>query len=75
MDLSLGLPQLHWGGALVPRGSSTWGLTHRAAQTLRNQCGSREVSWQLNQHLVPHIRRQTTQAPIQHLCWGGVGDT
>ena len=75
MALTLGLTQIHWGGALVPRGSLSWGLTHRPTQPLRNQRGSREVSWRLNQHLAPHVRRQTTQEPIQHLRWRCIGDT
>ena len=55
MVLALGLTKLHWGGALVPRGSLTWGLTHCTAQTLCDQCGSRKVRWLLNQHLVLNL--------------------
>ena len=75
MALTLGLTQIHWGGALVPRGSPTWGLTHRPTQPLRDQRGSRKVCGRLNQHLAPQIWRQTTQEPIQHLRWRCIGDT
>ena len=75
MALTLGLTQIHWGGALVPRGSPTWGLTHRPTQPLRDQRGSREVCWRLNQPLAPPVWRQSMQEPIQHLRWRCVGDT
>ena len=75
MALTLGLTQIHWGGALVPRGSPTCGLTHRPTESLRDQHGSHKVCWQLNQHLAQHIWRQSTQEPIQHLRWRCVGDT
>ena len=75
MALALGLAQLHWSGALVPRGSPTWGLTHRTTQPLRDQCSSRKVCWRLNQHLVPNLWRQPMQEPIQRLSWGCIGYT
>ena len=67
MALALGLAQLHWSGALVPRGRPTWGLTHRTTQPLRDQRGCCKVCWQLNQHLVPHLWHQPMQELIQQL--------
>ena len=75
MALALGLPQLHWGGALVPCGSPTWGLVHCATQTLHYQCGGREVCRQVNQHLAPNLWHQPMQEPIQHLSRGCIGYT
>ena len=75
MALSLGLPQFHRSGALVPHSSPTWGLAHRPTQPLHDQRSSCEVCGQLNQYLAPHVRCQTTQEPIQHLRWRCVGDT
>ena len=59
----------------MPRGSPMWGLTHRTAQMLHDQCGSLKVHWLLNQHLTPNLWCQPMQEPIQHLSWGCIGYT
>ena len=43
MALSLGLPQLHWSGALMPCSSPTWGLSHRASKMLHDQHSSHKI--------------------------------
>ena len=48
MALTLGLPQLNWSGALMPHGSPTWDLTHRATKMLRNQHISCKINWLLH---------------------------
>ena len=75
MALSLGLPQVHQSGALMPRGSPMWGLAHHATKVLCEQRSSRKIHWLLHQYLTPHLRCQPTQEPIQHLSRGCIGYT